>query len=175
MNPSQPLLEIRNVCQHFAVGGGKNLEILHDINLVVQEHEIVAILGPSGCGKSTLLRLIIDLEQPASGKILYRGQEQTGLNRSTALVFQSFALFPWLTVHQNIAVGFSNLALDEAGREQRIRQVIDAVGLEGFEEAYPKELSGGMKQRVGLARRPRRGAGNALHGRTVQCARCAYR
>jgi ABC-type nitrate/sulfonate/bicarbonate transport system ATPase subunit len=100
------------------------LEILRDINLVVQEDEFLAILGPSGCGKSTLLRAIIGLEKPASGQILYRGQEQTGLNRCAALVFQSFALFPWLTVHQNIAVGLSNLALDEAGRELRIRRVM---------------------------------------------------
>jgi len=147
-----PLLEIRNVFQSFPGAGGGSVEILHDINLEIREHEVVAILGPSGCGKSTLLRAIIGLEQPTSGQILYRGQVQVGLNPSTALVFQNFALFPWLTVQDNVAVGLSHLSLDAAGREKRVRQVIEAVGLAGSEEAYPKELSGGMKQRVGLAR-----------------------
>ena len=147
-----PLLEIRNVFQSFPGAGGVSVEILHDINLEIREHEVVAILGPSGCGKSTLLRAIIGLEKPASGQILYRGQVQAGLNPSVALVFQNFALFPWLTVHQNVAVGLSHLPLHQDEREKRVRQVLDTVGLAGSEEAYPKELSGGMKQRVGLAR-----------------------
>ena len=147
-----PLLEIRNVFQSFPGAGGVSVEILHDINLEIREHEVVAILGPSGCGKSTLLRAIIGLEKPASGQILYRGQVQAGLNPSVALVFQNFALFPWLTVQQNVAVGLSHLPLPEAESEERVRQVLDAVGLAGSEDAYPKELSGGMKQRVGLAR-----------------------
>ena len=147
-----PLLEIRNVFQSFPGPGGSSLEVLRAINLEIREHEVVAILGPSGCGKSTLLRAIIGLEPPTAGQIFFRGQVQTGLNPAVALVFQNFALFPWLTVQQNVAVGLSYLSLDDAGREQRVRQVIDAVGLAGSEEAYPKELSGGMKQRVGLAR-----------------------
>jgi NitT/TauT family transport system ATP-binding protein len=147
-----PLLEVRHVFQHFSLADGKPIEILHDINLEIREEEVVALLGPSGCGKSTLLRAVIGLEKPSSGEVLYRGVAQTGLNPSAALVFQNFALFPWLTVHQNIAVGLSNLPLADMEREQRVRRVIDTVGLEGFEEAYPKELSGGMKQRVGLAR-----------------------
>ena len=147
-----PLLEVRNVCQSFPGPGGGSVEILHDINLEIREHEVVAILGPSGCGKSTLLRAIIGLEPPTSGQILYRGKLQAGLNLSTALVFQNFALFPWLTVQENVAVGLSHLSLAAVEREQRVRQVIDRVGLSGSEEAYPKELSGGMKQRVGLAR-----------------------
>jgi len=147
-----PLLEIRNLFQHFPVAGGQSMEILHDISLEIREQEVVAILGPSGCGKSTLLRVVIGLEKPSSGLILYRGKAQTGLNPSAGLVFQNFALFPWLTVQQNVAVGLSSLPLDDAEREKRVRRVVDAVGLEGFEEAYPKELSGGMKQRVGFAR-----------------------
>lgn len=138
--------------QHFSLADGKRMEILHDICLEIREQEVVAILGPSGCGKSTLLRTLIGLEKPSSGAVLYRGVPQSGLNPSAALVFQNFALFPWLTVQANIAVGLSQPPLSEADREQRVRRVIDAVGLEGFEEAYPKELSGGMKQRVGLAR-----------------------
>jgi NitT/TauT family transport system ATP-binding protein len=147
-----PLLEIRNVFQSFPGATGETVEILHDINLEIREHEVVAILGPSGCGKSTLLRAIIGLEPPASGQILFRGKLQAGLNPSTALVFQNFALFPWLNVQQNAAVGLSHLPLDAAGREKRVRQVLNTVGLAGSEEAYPRELSGGMKQRVGLAR-----------------------
>jgi NitT/TauT family transport system ATP-binding protein len=147
-----PLLEIRNVFQSFSGAGGQRVEILRDISLQIRQHEVVAILGPSGCGKSTLLRAIIGLEQPTSGQIFYRGEVQAGLNPSVALVFQNFALFPWLTVQQNVAVGLPHLALDDAARKKRVRQVIEAVGLAGSEEAYPKELSGGMKQRVGLAR-----------------------
>jgi NitT/TauT family transport system ATP-binding protein len=149
---ARPFLEIRNVFQSFPGAGGGSVEILHDISLEIREREVVAILGPSGCGKSTLLRAIIGLEPPTSGQILYRGQVQEGLNPSTALVFQNFALFPWLTVQQNVAVGLPHLALNDDERVKRVRQVIEAVGLAGSEEAYPKELSGGMKQRVGLAR-----------------------
>jgi len=147
-----PLLEIKNVSQSFPGANGGSVEILHDINLEIREHEVVAIMGPSGCGKSTLLRAIIGLEPPTSGEILYRGKLQAGLNPSTGLVFQNFALFPWLTVQENVAVGLSHLSITSAEREKRVSRVIDDVGLDGSEEAYPKELSGGMKQRVGLAR-----------------------
>ena len=147
-----PLLEIRHVSQSFPGADGTSVEILHDINLEIREHEVIAIMGPSGCGKSTLLRALIGLEPPTSGQIFYRGQLQEGLNPSTALVFQNFALFPWLTVQQNVEVGLSHLPITNAEREERVRKVINDVGLNGSEEAYPKELSGGMKQRVGLAR-----------------------
>ena len=147
-----PLLEIRNISQSFPSANGGSVEILHDIQLEIREREIVAILGPSGCGKSTLLRAIIGLEPPTLGQIFYRGQVQVGLNPTTALVFQNFALFPWLTVQENISVGLSHLAITKDEREKRVHQVIETVGLGGSEEAYPKELSGGMKQRVGLAR-----------------------
>ena len=146
------LLQLRGVTLRYSSAGGGSLEVLHDINLEVREHEVVALLGPSGCGKSTLLRVAIGLEKSNSGEVFYRGQRQAGLNPSVALVFQNFALFPWLTVLENVAVGLSNLPLDDRERENRVQRVIDAVGLEGFEEAYPKELSGGMKQRVGFAR-----------------------
>ena len=147
-----PLLEIRKLVQSYPGAGGDRVEILHDINLEIHEHEVVAILGPSGCGKSTLLRVLIGLEAPTSGQILYRGAIQTGLNPSTALVFQNFALFPWLTVEENVAAGLPHAILDDVERLRRVKHVIETVGLTGSEEAYPKELSGGMKQRVGLAR-----------------------
>ena len=102
------LLEAKNVFQRFALAGGKSMEILHDINLEVREHEVLALVGPSGCGKSTLLRILIGLQSPSLGEVRYRGQIMTGLNPSAALVFQNFALFPWLTVQQNIALGLSN-------------------------------------------------------------------
>ena len=151
MNPA-PLLEIRNITQSYPGAGGDRVEILHDINLEIREHEVVAILGPSGCGKSTLLRILIGLETATSGQILYRGAVQTGLNPSTALVFQNFALFPWLTVEENVAAGLPHSVVDVKERIERVKGVIETVGLTGSEEAYPKELSGGMKQRVGLAR-----------------------
>jgi len=147
-----PLLEIRHVFQSFPSAGGGSVEILHDISFSIREHEVVAILGPSGCGKSTLLRAIIGLEPPTSGEVLYRGKVQAGLNPSATLVFQNFALFPWMTVRENVAVGLPHLALGGAECVKRVRDVIASVGLTGSEEAYPKELSGGMKQRVGLAR-----------------------
>lgn len=150
--PPQPLIEVRNLFQSFQAASGQEAEVLHDINLDLYEHEIVAILGPSGCGKSTLLRIILGLEPVKAGQILYRGAPQVGLNPSASLVFQNFALFPWLTVQENVALGLSHSPLKADERAQRVRSVINAVGLKGSEEAYPKELSGGMKQRVGLAR-----------------------
>ena len=146
-----PLISLRNITHRFNTGD-RTHEVFRDVSLDIQEKEVIAILGPSGCGKSTLLRVIIGLETPSSGEILYRGERQVGLNPSASLVFQNFALFPWLTVHQNIEMGLMNLPWTALERQTRLRKTIDAVGLEGFEEAYPKELSGGMKQRVGLAR-----------------------
>ena len=148
---SAPLISLRNITHRFN-SGGRAHEVFRDVNLDIQENEVIALLGPSGCGKSTLLRVIIGLETPCHGEILYRGERQLGLNPSASLVFQNFALFPWLTVHQNIEMGLSNLPWSDAQRADRLRKTIDAVGLEGFEDAYPKELSGGMRQRVGLAR-----------------------
>ncbi|MBI1840196.1 MAG: ATP-binding cassette domain-containing protein [Verrucomicrobia bacterium] len=148
---TQPLISLRNITHRFS-SAGRTLEVFRDVNLDIQENEVIAILGPSGCGKSTLLRVIIGLETPASGEILYRGERQIGLNPSASLVFQNFALFPWLTINENVELGLANLPWTDAQRQDRLRKTIDAVGLEGFEEAYPKELSGGMKQRVGLAR-----------------------
>ncbi len=152
MNSSPPLLDIRGISQSFPGVGGVPVEILHDIHFQVDGHEIVAILGPSGCGKSTLLRAIIGLEPPSRGEVFYHGELQRGLNPSATMVFQNFALFPWLTVQQNVSLGVPASVSEEAAREERIAHVLKMVGLTGSEEAYPRELSGGMKQRVGLAR-----------------------
>jgi len=130
---------------------------IKDVSLAIRPGEIVAILGPSGCGKSTLLRSLIGLIRPTAGSILAHGQPLQGVHPGAALVFQSFALYPWLTVRENIEVALEDLGLARADVQQRVARCIDLIGLEGFEEAYPKELSGGMKQRVGFARALSRG------------------
>lgn len=151
-SPEQPLAETRGVWKSFASDDGRELTVLSDVTFAVRPGEIVAVLGPSGCGKSTLLRVLVGLVPPSRGEVLCHGRPLAGIHPGAAIVFQSFALFPWLTVEQNVAVGLSGrgLAPDEA--DDRVHRTIDLVGLEGFEEAFPKELSGGMKQRVGIAR-----------------------
>src|SRR5262245_18430110 len=143
-----PLLELRDVTKSFP----NRIHILGPISLVVQEGEFVVVIGPSGAGKSTLLRTITGLTDVTSGEVLYRGSRIWGVNPKTALVFQSFALFPWLTVMEEVALGLEARGLDKPARYARARRYIDIVGLDGYERAYPRELSGGMKQRVRLAR-----------------------
>ncbi|MGD0539934.1 MAG: nitrate/sulfonate/bicarbonate ABC transporter ATP-binding protein [Tepidisphaeraceae bacterium] len=133
------------------------LLVLDKVSLAIKPGEVLAILGPSGCGKSTLLRAMIGLLTPTSGTILAHGKPLVGIHPGVSLVFQNFALFPWLSVRENIKVALNGLELDPATATDRVRRCIDVVGLEGFEEAYPKELSGGMKQRVGIARALARG------------------
>jgi len=125
---------------------------LDDVSLYIADGEFVALLGPSGCGKSTLLRILAGLLQPTSGQVLFKGVPQHGPNPNVAIVFQSFALFPWLTVLQNVELGLKALALSPTQQVKRALAAIDTIGLDGFEDAYPKELSGGMRQRVGFAR-----------------------
>lgn len=130
---------------------------LRDITLSISAGEVVAILGPSGCGKSTLLRVLVGLLKPSSGQVLAHGEPLAGVHPGIAIVFQNFALYPWLTARENVEVGLNGIPIEpEAGR-MRVAQCIDLVGLEGFENSYPKELSGGMKQRVGIARALARG------------------
>ncbi len=131
--------------------------VLEHISLVIQPGEVVALLGPSGCGKSTLLRLLVGLLRPTQGSVFAYGQALVGIHPGVAMVFQNFALYPWLTVHENVEVALNGLAIDRAEAARRVRRCIDMVGLEGHEQAYPKELSGGMKQRVGIARALARG------------------
>lgn len=142
------LLELENITQSFS----NDIVILDSISTIIEENTFVSFIGPSGCGKSTLLRIITGLIRPTSGHVLYRGQEIRGVNPKTAMVFQSFALFPWLTVAGNVVLGLEALGLPPRKRLRRAGKYIDLVGLDGYERAYPKELSGGMKQRVGLAR-----------------------
>lgn len=146
------LVELRNVYQTFQLESGRKLKVLENINLSLYDNEVLVLLGPSGSGKSTCLRIISGLLKPTHGKVFVQDQVLQSANSEVALVFQSFALLPWLNVADNVALGLKPLKLSKAEVEHRVKQTIDLVGLEGFEEAYPKELSGGMKQRVGFAR-----------------------
>jgi NitT/TauT family transport system ATP-binding protein len=147
-----PLIELKNVSKTYVLESGNQIKALHEVNLAVYEDEVVALLGPSGSGKSTCLRIMCGLTDATDGEVFARGENLVGTNLDVALVFQSFALFPWETVYTNIALALRPLNLSPGETKSRAKKVIDLVGLEGFEEAYPRELSGGMKQRVGIAR-----------------------
>jgi NitT/TauT family transport system ATP-binding protein len=146
------LIDLRSVCRSFPKGKGEDLVVLEKVDLTIRSGEIVGLLGRSGSGKSTLLRIIAGLIAPSSGSAECRGQAIKGPPNGIAMVFQSFALFPWLTVLQNVELGLEALGIDNAERRKRALAAIDLIGLDGFESAYPKELSGGMRQRVGFAR-----------------------
>jgi NitT/TauT family transport system ATP-binding protein len=149
------LLEGEHITKYYG-GDPKKQEqgvlVLDDINLQIKSGEFIAILGPSGSGKSTLLRILGGLIRATSGIVRYRGQEVTGPDTHLALIFQTFALFPWLTVLENVELGLEAQDLTRTQRTKRALAAIDTIGLDGFEDAYPKELSGGMRQRVGFAR-----------------------
>lgn len=150
MNAS--VLEVRHVVQSFPKASGKDVKALDDINLTLSDGEIVGLLGRSGCGKSTLLRIIAGLMRAGSGEVIYDGKPVDGPAEGVAMVFQNFALFPWLTVLQNVEIGLEALGLPADEMRRRALAAIDLIGLDGFESAYPRELSGGMCQRVGFAR-----------------------
>ena len=147
-----PVIELAKVCKAFAKPSGEPLVVLADVDMILREGEILGLLGRSGSGKSTLLRIAGGLITPNSGQVLYRGQALAGPAEGIAVVFQTFALYPWLTVLENVELGLDalNLPLDEARR--RAMKAIDLIGLDGFQSAFPRELSGGMRQRVGFAR-----------------------
>jgi NitT/TauT family transport system ATP-binding protein len=154
---SNPIAEVRNVTVSYAQDGGVQRTVLDKVSLGIKSGEVLAILGPSGCGKSTLLRAMVGLIQATSGEVLAHGKPLVGIHPGVSIVFQNFALFPWLTVQDNVRLALNGLGISEAEGAERVKRCIDLVGLEGFEEAYPKELSGGMKQRVGFARAMARG------------------
>ena len=147
-----PLISVRALSKTFSGPGGRQAPVLAGISLDVAEGEFVALLGRSGSGKSTLLRCIAGLIAPSGGEVLFRGKPLVSCNRDTAMVFQTFALLPWLTVQQNVEIGLEARGVTPAERAERALRAIDLVGLDGYESAYPKELSGGMRQRVGFAR-----------------------
>ncbi|MEA3312862.1 MAG: ABC transporter ATP-binding protein [Caldisericota bacterium] len=145
------LLELKKIKQIFPLKN-KELVVLDDINFVVNNGEFVALVGPSGCGKSTLLRIIAGLVAPSSGKVLFKEKSVKEINANVSIIFQTFGLLPWLDVTENITLGLEAREFPLKERLRKAFKYIDLVGLEGFEEAYPRELSGGMKQRVGIAR-----------------------
>ena len=152
-NLAQPsLLEVRRCKQAYHKDATADLVVLEDVNLILREGEMVALLGRSGSGKSTLLRIVAGLLTPTSGEVLWRDRPVHGPAEGVAMVSQSFALFPWLTVQENVELGLEARGVPRAERESRAEAAIDLIGLGGFAGAYPKELSGGMRQRVGLAR-----------------------
>ena len=143
---------MRNVSKLFKKAGGADLLVLDDVNLSVYPGEIVALLGKSGSGKSTLLRMMDGLIRPDRGRVLFHDQPVVEPRPEIAMVFQHFALLPWATVLENVALGLQARGVSKKLSTKRALAAIDVVGLDGFESAYPKELSGGMCQRVGLAR-----------------------
>jgi NitT/TauT family transport system ATP-binding protein len=146
-----PILDLRHISQIYS-SGERHFTAVQDVNLTLSEGEFVALLGPSGCGKSTLLRIITGLQPPTQGQVLYRGALQHGVNPHATIVFQTFALFPWLTVQQNVEIALKARGVPPKIRTLRAIDLLDRVGLDGFETAYPRELSGGMRQKVGFAR-----------------------
>jgi NitT/TauT family transport system ATP-binding protein len=148
-----PLLQLDRVSQAYGKAGGEKGKVVLDaVSLTLNEGEIVGLLGRSGCGKSSLLRIVSGLNRPSGGDVAYRGEKVDGPVDGVAMVFQSFALFPWLTVLANVELGLRAKGVGEAEARKRALQAIDIIGLDGFENAYPKEISGGMRQRVGFAR-----------------------
>lgn len=145
------LLQIEHIYQVYG-SGQRRFTAVEDVNLSLGEGEFVALLGPSGCGKSTLLRIITGLQEPSQGKVLYRGQPVRGVNPHASIVFQTFALFPWLSVLDNVELALTVKGVEDPERVNRATELLDRVGLDGFESAYPRELSGGMRQKVGFAR-----------------------
>src|SRR5499427_6259821 len=147
-----PIAAASAVTKIYYDEAGRERVILKDVTFAVRKGETVAVLGPSGCGKSTLLRILIGLIPPSAGAVREHGESLRGIHPGAAVVFQNFALFPWLTVEENVRVGLNGRKMAEDDAEARVASAIERVGLAGAERAFPKELSGGMKQRVGIAR-----------------------
>jgi NitT/TauT family transport system ATP-binding protein len=150
--PAETVLEVRGVRRAFRRPHGEPLVVLEAVNLSLHKGEIVGLLGRSGSGKSTLLRIVAGLIRASDGDVIYRGEKLRGAAEGIAMVFQSFALFPWLTVLQNVEAGLEAQGVGPEEMRTRANQAIDLIGLDGFANAYPRELSGGMRQRVGFAR-----------------------
>jgi NitT/TauT family transport system ATP-binding protein len=148
----EPIIEAVGVEKSYPQADGTRIQVVGATNLAVEAGKIIALLGPSGCGKSTLLRILTGLSDPTAGTLVWHGKPLDGQTPNVAIVFQSFALFPWLTVLENVEAPLEARGVPAVERRKRALRTLDTVGLDGFETAYPKELSGGMKQRVGFAR-----------------------
>jgi NitT/TauT family transport system ATP-binding protein len=149
---SEAIIEARAVEKFYPQPDGKRIQVVSPVDLSIEAGRIIALLGPSGCGKSTLLRILSGLSKPSSGELFWHGKPLNTQSPNVAIVFQSFALFPWLTVLENVEAPLEARGVGAVERRKRALKTLDVVGLDGFETAYPKELSGGMKQRVGFAR-----------------------
>ena len=150
-NNGEALLQLQNISQTYG-SGQRMFTAVSDIVLTIKKGEFVALLGPSGCGKSTLLRIITGLQLPSAGNVLYKGKKLNGVDPHATIVFQTFALFPWLNVLENVEVALKAKGIPQKERTPKAVDALDRVGLDGFEMAYPRELSGGMRQKVGFAR-----------------------
>src|SRR6202171_1346829 len=146
------IAELCNITKTYTVAGGRELKVLDQIDLAVHEGELLALLGQSGSGKSTLLRCLTGLTKPTSGRVMAYGKTLVGINEYASIVFQTFALYPWLTVQQNGAVGLMAKSLTRSEKKAAVEKAIDLIGLNNYHDAYPREISGGMRQRVGIAR-----------------------
>src|SRR3984893_79881 len=146
------IAELCNVTKTYGVAGGRELKVLDQIDLAVHEGELLALLGQSGSGKSTLLRCLTGLTKPTSGRVMAYGKTLVGINEYASIVFQTFALYPWLTVQQNVSVGLMAKSLTRSEKKAAVEKAIDLIGLNNYHDAYPREISGGMRQRVGIAR-----------------------
>ncbi len=148
----EPLIEARQVEKFYDQPSDNRIQVIAPLDLAIYPEEILTLLGPSGSGKSTLLRILTGLSEASAGQVLWHGSPISGPCENVSIVFQSFALFPWLTVLENVEAPLKARGVSPEGRFARSLRMLDSVGLDGFESAYPKELSGGMKQRVGFAR-----------------------
>jgi NitT/TauT family transport system ATP-binding protein len=149
---AEPIIEARAIEKSYPQPDGTRIQVIGLTDFSIEPGKIIAVLGASGCGKSTLLRILSGLSQPTSGALFWHGKAMNGQAPNVAIVFQSFALFPWLTVLENVEAPLEARGVNAVERRKRALRTLDTVGLDGFETAYPKELSGGMKQRVGFAR-----------------------
>jgi NitT/TauT family transport system ATP-binding protein len=149
---SPAIAELRGVSKTFNVGHGRELKVLDQIDLSIHEEELLALLGQSGSGKSTLLRCLTGLTKPTSGRVLSYGKPLEGINPHASIVFQTFALYPWLTVEQNVEVGLMAKRMTRDEKAEAVEKAIDLIGLNNYHSAFPREISGGMRQRVGIAR-----------------------
>ena len=148
----EPIIAARKLEKFYPQPDGTRIQVIAPTDIAIYPGQIIALLGPSGCGKSTMLRMLTGLSPTSAGSVYWHGQPVEGETPNVSIVFQSFALFPWLTVIENVEAPLEARGIAEVERHKRALRIIDAVGLDGFESAYPKELSGGMKQRVGVAR-----------------------
>src|ERR1700746_3369391 len=148
----EPIIEARQLEKHYPQADGSRIQVISPIDVAISPGQIIALLGASGCGKSTLMRMLTGLSPSTGGAVYWHGQPVNGTFPNVSIVFQSFALFPWLTAIENVEAPLEARGVPDVERRKRALRIIDSVGLDGFESAYPKELSGGMKQRVGVAR-----------------------